>query len=510
MSNSTPKDDISPSNSRNKFYRYALSCNYKKYDKLVDFLIIKLQENHFKLLTFDEHDQKIILLSYNNEDKFLQEAQNSKIRKTFSTNKTPSNSIINLDSLEELNLPSQVIDQEKRKNFCADIKNQFIPDNYYNNLYKHILNDKKDDNENSENWGYGLFTESEMIYLEIKLMRAIKIDLKTQQEFFELVKNNEILSKNIEDMEKVLSNDKELLSVFDYFEIISDQTPIHISNFRQNILKEVLVSFRCPYRNIRSYFGDKVAIYYAWTYHYTRLLIFPALVSVLIVILNLLAPEWLANSVVTFYALAISIWSQIFLIYFSRKCSEISIEWDNYTEEYDRDNTRKEFQGEWRKSAITGKDEKFYPNKKRLVKYLLTILCSLPMIFLSIFANIIFLNLNGFIDPKIESFFEIKFLGELTLPGALLDKNSFKNTIFCIVYGIIISKINGYYDEIAKVTSDWENHRVHSNHENSMIIKRFAFEFFNYFLSFVYLGFVIFDMDALKKSMVIYISLNII
>ena len=479
--------------SRNLAYRYAITCNYKKHDKLIDYLKETLKANDFKCLTVENGDTDIILLSYNNEQKLLHEAQSCKLRKTFSKD-TPEM----LDS--DIKLDSKIIEQEKRKNFISEFKKQYVPDSYYDINYSNVLkNVKKNDEikEKQEDWGFGLFTEAEMLYLETKLLKEVKID---KELFINLAKENQKLAKKADEIEKILSNDDQIVSVYSYFKIIQDQTPIHISNFKNEILEETIFSARCPYRKIRSYFGDKVAMYYAWFYHYTRWLTIPAIATCLILIFNFLMPFY-SKVYLTIYALLLSVWSQVFLVFFQRKCSEISVEWDNITEEYDRDNFRREFKGEWRKSPITGKYEKFYPNSKRIPKFLLSILCAVPMILLSVLANISNLNLNGFIQA--DSLFEVKSLSNLTLPGQILENTSIQYRFIGIFFGLLMSKINGLYQAIARKTTDWENHKVQSNYENSLIIKRFIFEFFNYFLSPFYLAFVVFNMEGLRQSMVI-------
>lgn len=479
--------------SRNLAYRYAITCDYKKHDKLIDYLKETLKANDFKCLTVENGETDIILLSYNNEQKLLQEAQSCKIRKTFLKG-TP-------DLADpDIKLDPKIIEQEKRKNFINEFKDQYIPDAYYDMSYSNVFKDSKKNDElreKQEDWGLGLFTEAEMLYLEMKLLREVKIDKET---FINLAKENQKLSKKADDIEKYLTNDDHIVSVYSYFKIIQDQTPIHISNFKNEIMKETLFSFRCPYRKIRCYFGDKVAMYYGWFYHYTRWLTIPAIATCLILILNFLLPNY-SKVYLTVYALLLSVWSQIFLIYFQRKCSEISVEWDNLTEEYDKDNFRREFKGEWRRSPVTGKYEKYYPNSKRIPKFLLSIVCAIPMIILSVLANISNLNLSGFIEAN--SLFEIKFLSNLSQPGQILDKASIQYNFVGIFFGILMTKINNLYQTIAVKTTDWENHKVQSNYDNSLIIKRFIFEFFNYFLSPFYLAFVVFNMEGLRQSMVI-------
>jgi len=155
--------------SRNLAYRYALICDYKKHDKLIDYLKEELKKNDFKCLTIENEERDIILLSYNNDENLLKEAQLSKLRKTYVNKKIESE---NNDVNKQLD--PRIIEQEKRKNYIAEYKNFYVPDSYYDINYSHILNDNKKNEDSKEkpgDWGYGLFTEAEMLYLETKILK---------------------------------------------------------------------------------------------------------------------------------------------------------------------------------------------------------------------------------------------------------------------------------------------------------------------------------------------------
>jgi len=491
---STPAQDNKTKLDTNKFYRYSLVCNFARFPNLTNYLQTILEQNNFKIHSFKNEENLIILLSYNDSENLMNQAQVSKMRKKQITKGMQNEN-------KDLDLDPRIIEHEKKGIFYKDYKNQFYPDENYESNYSHIFsnNKKTDENESKENWGHGLFLEAEMLYLEQKLLKEIKIN---KEEFINMCKTNEKLNKKIDSIEKHLENEDNLIDIFEFFKIIVDQTPLHNSDFRHEILKETLFSWRCPYRKIRCYFGDTVAIYYAWFFHYTRWLIIPAIFALLIIILNFFCP-FLSKLSLTIYALFLSLWSQIFLIYWDRKCSEIAIEWDNYTDEYEIDNTRRKFKGEWRQSPITGKYEKFYSPRKRFVKYLLSALASLPLILLSIFANIIFMNLSASIEPEHGSYFEIEYLTHLTLKDQFFDKDTYKNTIINLLWGIVLSKINGVFEIVTQKSTNWENHRVTSTYQNSLIFKRFTFEFFNQFLTPFYFGCVIFNMNGLRTYMVI-------
>lgn len=489
----TPKEEILDTN---KFFRYSLVCNHAKFPLLTDYLKKTLEENDFKIHSFQHEENQIILLSYDNKENLLHQAQLCKMRKK-QIGKENLSKIVK-EGLDDLD--PRIIEHEKKGIFFKDYLNQFYPDENYDVNYSHIFekNKKSDEISKPENWGHGLFIEAEMLYLEQKLLKEIKID---KESFLTLCRGNEKLNKKIDNIEKHLETEDNLIDIFEFFKIIVEQTPLHNSDFRQEILKETLFSWRVPYRKIRCYYGDTVAMYYAWFYHYTRWLVFPAGFALMVILLNFFFP-YLTKLTLTIYALFLSLWSQVFIIFWDRKCSEIAIEWDNYTDEYELDNTRRQFKGEWRRSPVTGKYEKFYSSRKRLIKYIISAFTALPLILLSIFANIVFMNLSGSIEPEHGSYFEIEYLTHFTLKDQFLDKDSYKNTIVNLLWGVCLSKINAVFEIVTEKSTNWENHKVNSTYNNSLIFKRMGFEFYNQFITPFYFGCVIFNMNALRTYMV--------
>ena len=112
------------------------------------------------------------------------------------------------------------------------------------------------------------------------------------------------------------------------------------------------------------------------------------------------------------------------------------------------------------------------------------------------------MNLSASIEPEHGSYFEIKYLTHMTLNGEFLDKDTYRNTIINLLWGVSLSKINSIFEILTEKSTNWENHRVNSTHSNSLIFKRFSFEFFNQFITPFYFGCVIFNMNGLRTYMV--------
>ena len=157
---------------------------------------------------------------------------------------------------------------------------------------------------------------------------------------------------------------------------------------------------------------------YLSKYHLFNLewLSIPAIYALLIWIIQRFF-EYEVTFFYTTYALLMGIWSQMFLRSWDRKCSELTIEWDNFTTEYDKENVRSDFVGEIRKSPITEKEEKFFPKQKRIYLFIMSGIRAIPYLCFALFTMVCFLNLTGVIKEEDKSVLEIEFLNRLAQKG---------------------------------------------------------------------------------------------
>ena len=81
--------------------------------------------------------------------------------------------------------------------------------------------------------------------------------------------DNKLLQElSLKKNKKPLVDENSLFETLINYHIIVDHFPLHISNFAQKINMKML-SLNTPYNLARSYLNDDVALYFAWTYHYT-------------------------------------------------------------------------------------------------------------------------------------------------------------------------------------------------------------------------------------------------
>jgi hypothetical protein len=142
---------------------------------------------------------------------------------------------------------------------------------------------------------------------------------------------------------------------------------------------------------------------------------------------------------------------------------------------------RPQFVGVERVSPVTGKPEKHFPFKRRLLRKgsaLSAILLFLLIVLVAVFAVIVYrlaIRLAVYQDdPDGVAGRNAPLVASVT--GALIN-----------LAAIII--LNQVYRSIAVVLNDWENHRTETQYEDSLTFKIYLFQFVNSYASIAYIAF---------------------
>ncbi|KAF8983281.1 Anoctamin-3 [Haplosporangium bisporale] len=198
-----------------------------------------------------------------------------------------------------------------------------------------------------------------------------------------------------------------------------------------------------PLEEIRFYYGEKIALYFAWIGHYTKWLIWAAIAGLLFLIYGLAAGgatlvDGAATStnkklLVVFdnaltlpYALFMSVWAALFVEFWKRKSNVLAYTWNTFDFER-RERARPEFKPtSTRVSPVTGKVELYYPRYKQLV----SVVMSGMVVLISVYAR------------------------------------------------------------LAKFLTDNENHRRLTQYEDALIFKRFLFDFVNFYSALFYIAYI--------------------
>ena len=488
---------------RSFYYRYCIEIP-EIYSKISDYFEGILKENSFDIQTLVNNNKRYICLSQKDEQKMLKTAELLKIKKIY----TDKNDLKEHIKGEELELPKEIEDIEKEQPFISSKKDNFLPQEVYNDLYSIDIKNK---DKNNKRYGLGLFTESEMLLIEKTILEKIPVSdvdkvlqliNETKQENTNL---SNIIYKGLEIKEKEKSpflNENSLFETLVNHFIITDNFPLHTSDFTKTINKEML-SVKVPDEFVRSYFNDEVALYFAWLYHYTNFIIFPSIVSIIIFVLKFFISKDTSENLRMLHAIIIAIWVQFYIISWYRKSNALQIKWNNDEKQYNKEVQRREFVGELKINPVTGKYHLYYPAHKRLISYFFSALAVFLFFCISIVFNIIFFNLRKvfpddsiLIMPKVKNF---------STKYRLFERGEIITWIIGYIKDTLLGYLGDIFDIVNKKITDLENHKTDANYNNSFIIKKFIFNTANSFFSIFYLVFILQDLD--ETSLTIKTSL---
>jgi len=203
----------------------------------------------------------------------------------------------------------------------------------------------------------------------------------------------------------------------------------------------------------------------------------------------------------TMYSVMIMIWASLFLKFWKRRSSELCVKWHTYGQEFNNKDLRVEFRGYTRLNLVTGLPQKYFPFRKKLVRYTISTLFHLPVMMLALTLMVCFLNMRGYVDPK--HWIYIPSLSLYAEKGGMFDKDTLWRVVpslFQVGSILLLSKINKM---ASGLTTRWENHRTKTSFQNSLVLKRFIFEVAYLFIHLAYIGFWRLDIGALQKELVI-------
>ncbi|PIC39466.1 hypothetical protein B9Z55_011144 [Caenorhabditis nigoni] len=277
-----------------------------------------------------------------------------------------------------------------------------------------------------------------------------------------------------------------------------------------------------PLNKIRDYFGEQIAYYFAWQGTFITLL-WPAVIFGFIVfiygfidsissspldwnhckVVNFLGKtenvpcgmrngvtlffsmltQWFMSSFDTkmnaFFAVFMSIWGSVFVQIWKRNNSVLSYQW-NSDDFHAIEPDRPEFRGsKMKEDPITGEDIWISPAIFRYLKMIGS------FFFVSFSMLLVIISLMLVTLLKIWMVYNFQCNKEYTfncwLSAAFLP--SVLNTLSAMGLGAVYSNL------VARFNA-WENHRTESEHNNSLIVKIFAFQMVNTYTSLFYVAFV--------------------
>ncbi|KAJ6246988.1 ngep-related [Anaeramoeba flamelloides] len=235
-----------------------------------------------------------------------------------------------------------------------------------------------------------------------------------------------------------------------------------------------------PLDEVRDYFGERVAFYFAYLGYYTKWLILSSIVGFFLAIGNMSTTKN-DNVFHTMWSIFIVFWITLFCEFWKRRENWLAYHFGtlNFWEDEDQ---RIEFEGTKRVSPITDEVELYFPPWRRRFRMIATY----SVVFATMVcaaAISIGINKKKIIDndrQKIST-------GENIWRGSLTGASIF---VLNMLFQPIVEKLN-----------DWENHETDSDYENALILKLFLFQIVNTFTSLFCISFINPEPEYLQSQL---------
>jgi len=221
----------------------------------------------------------------------------------------------------------------------------------------------------------------------------------------------------------------------------------------------------CPLADIRDYFGEPVAFYFAFLQFYLRWLIAPAIVGLIFFIWQLAVGKIavLGISMLCFFMI---FWSVAFVDFWARAEARYRMAW-GMTKFQQKAVARPQFVGEWTHDSVSGLWTEEFSFFKRAFR--ISAIYTFVMIWISTCVVLVIVVLTQ--RDQNPNDLELKiYLGVA-------------NAVMIFVFDMI-------YKFVSKYGNEWENHRTDQDYQNAMIMKSFIFKFVNSFASLFYLSMI--------------------
>ncbi|XP_066260073.1 anoctamin-10 [Euwallacea similis] len=228
-----------------------------------------------------------------------------------------------------------------------------------------------------------------------------------------------------------------------------------------------------PIGDIMDYFGESIALYFAFLEFYTLALSVSAVLGLL---------GYIISETVPFFCVFNVICVTLFLELWKRKSNELAYKWGTIGMT-SLDEPRPQFRGVMGVDAVTGK---VCPQSPRYMTYVKMYLVSIPVVIFCMILAFYLMLLSIWAEDYIKQ---------------MEGQNDYLIMVPSVVYSILVMVISVYFKDFAAYLTEWENHRTQSQFERHRVTKLVLFEFVNNFLSLFYIAFVIRDIDMLRSQL---------
>ncbi|RWS10233.1 anoctamin-7-like protein [Dinothrombium tinctorium] len=279
-----------------------------------------------------------------------------------------------------------------------------------------------------------------------------------------------------------------------------------------------------PLDHIREYFGEQIAMYFAWLGFYTAWLLPAAIVGVLVFLYGVcsvgsdlpsnevcdkgehfkMCPPcdekdnckyWNLDQIcffsklsylfdhpgTVFYSIFVSFWAVTFLEYWKRTSISLAHHWDCMDYEEEEEKPRPEFAARApliERNPVTGLKEPSFPEGtrfRRMVAGLGAILLMVSLVLIFLVGIIIYrvvVSIELFRGQRVKGW--VSIIASST--GAMVNL-------------ILIMGLGRVYERLANRLTEWEMHRTQTEFNDQLTFKVFIFQFINFYSSIFYVAF---------------------
>lgn len=197
----------------------------------------------------------------------------------------------------------------------------------------------------------------------------------------------------------------------------------------------------CVSDEIRNYFGETVAMYFAFLGFYTYFLIPPAVLGIVSLLFASMLHE---DTAVALFCVFNLVWATVFLESWKRRTAELAYGWGTIRMEQFEE-PRAAFYGVSRESdPVTGRKQPYYPNYRRLLKFYLV---SVPTMFASLCVAFFVMLFYFWLDAIAADYTK-----STSLPSVVTTLIMLLPTI---VYALVITLFYAIYRPLAIFLNNW-------------------------------------------------------
>jgi anoctamin-10/anoctamin-7 len=230
-----------------------------------------------------------------------------------------------------------------------------------------------------------------------------------------------------------------------------------------------------PLPEIREYFGEKVAMYFAWLGHYTKWLVVPSFLGIIVQANVLIEYTDYKATLSGPYGLFITLWCTFFSEAWKRNQIMYAMKWGTLGFTSDDEQERPEYKGTHiEHSPITGKPGVWFSNSERY-RFVVQSMGAISGMVLAVV--IVLCGIFGF------RYWATQRSGDESVEAFGPIAASVANALQIQVLGTL-------YKTVAEKMNERENHRTDSEYENALIAKQFLFQFCNSYAALFYIAFV--------------------